>query len=130
MMRSSAQVAFRRSIGVFFILLAVLVCSTWTAVKITTDRLLYQNATSAARDWARYLAENVTDLEQIAAGQQPSRASMAFFRSTGKPGQVFRPTGFGSRQRGTVRLVGVQSGSGAISEVRKARRRRQGRNAA
>jgi diguanylate cyclase (GGDEF)-like protein len=59
-------------------------------VKITTDRLLYQNATSAARDWARYLAENVTDLEQIAAGQQPSRASMAFFRSTGKPGQVFR----------------------------------------
>jgi hypothetical protein len=90
MMRSSAQVAFRRNIGVFFILLAVLVCSTWTAVKITTDRLLYQNATSAARDWARYLAENVTDLEQIAAGQQPSRASMAFFRSTGKPGQVFR----------------------------------------
>jgi diguanylate cyclase (GGDEF)-like protein len=90
MTRSSAQTAFRRNIGVFFILLFVLVCGTWTAVKITTDRLLYQNATSAARDWARYLAENVTDLEQIAAGQQPSRASMAFFWSTGKPGQVFR----------------------------------------
>jgi diguanylate cyclase (GGDEF)-like protein len=90
MTQSSAQIAFRRNIGIFFILLGVLVCSTWAAVKITTDRLLYQNATSAARDWARYLADSVTDLEQIAAGQQPSRASMAVFWATGKPGQVFR----------------------------------------
>jgi diguanylate cyclase (GGDEF)-like protein len=90
MMQPSAQTAFRRNIGIFFVLLSVLVCVTWGGVKITTDRLLYQNATSAARDWARYLAENVGDLEQIAAGQQPSSASMAFFWSTGKPGQVFR----------------------------------------
>jgi diguanylate cyclase (GGDEF)-like protein len=90
MTRSQTQTAFRRNIGVFFILLAVLVGGTWTAVKVTTDRLLYQNATSAARDWARYLADSVTDLEQIAAGQQPSHASMTFFWSTGKPGQVYR----------------------------------------
>src|ERR1700704_6315357 len=90
MTRSPTQIAFRRNIGVFLILLAVLVGGTWTAVKVTTDRLLYQNATSAARDWARYLADSVTDLEQIAAGQQPSHASMVFFWSTGKPGQVYR----------------------------------------
>jgi diguanylate cyclase (GGDEF)-like protein len=90
MTHSLAQIAFRRNLGVFFILLGVLVCSTWVAVRITTDRLLYQNATSAAREWARYLADSVTDLEQIASGQQPSRASMTFFRSTGNPGQVLR----------------------------------------
>jgi diguanylate cyclase (GGDEF)-like protein len=80
----------RRNIGVSLVLLGVLVCSTWTTVKITTDRLLYQNATSAARDWAQYLAASVTDLEQIAAGQQPSTASMAFFKATGNSGHVFR----------------------------------------
>jgi diguanylate cyclase (GGDEF)-like protein len=81
---------FRRNVGQFLILLTVLICSTWSAVKITTDRLLYQNATSAARDWAHYVADSVTDLEQIAGGQQPSQASMAFFRATGKPGHVYR----------------------------------------
>jgi len=72
------------------VLLGVLVCSTLAAVKITTDRLLYQNATSAARDWGQYLAASVSDLEQIAAGQQPSTASMAFFKATGNSGHVFR----------------------------------------
>ncbi|MFZ1741546.1 MAG: EAL domain-containing protein, partial [Pontixanthobacter sp.] len=33
---------------------------------------------------------SVTDLEQIAAGEPPSTASMAFFRGTGKSGLVFR----------------------------------------
>jgi diguanylate cyclase (GGDEF)-like protein len=80
----------RPTIGVSLVLLGVLVCSTWAAVKMTTDRLLYQNATSAARDWAQYLAVSVTDLEQIAAGQQPSSASMAFFKATGYSGHVFR----------------------------------------
>ena len=82
--------AIRRNIGVFVAVLSILVGGTWAIVKITTDYLLYQNATSAARGWARYLAESVTDLEQIAAGEQPSTASMAFFRLAGKSGQVFR----------------------------------------
>jgi diguanylate cyclase (GGDEF)-like protein len=86
----NARTAVGRTIAVALAVLGLLVCSTWAAVKITTDRLLYQNATSAARDWARYLTENVTDLEQIASGQQPSSASMTFFKTTGKSGQVFR----------------------------------------
>jgi diguanylate cyclase (GGDEF)-like protein len=86
-----ARMSVRGNIGVSLVLLVVLICSTWAAVKITTERLLYQNATSAARDWAQYLAASVTDLEQIASGQQPSTASMAFFRATGNSGgHVFR----------------------------------------
>jgi diguanylate cyclase (GGDEF)-like protein len=59
-------------------------------VQVTTDRLLNQNATAAAYSWARYLASNVFDLEQIAAGEQPSSASMEFFSGTRRSGQVFR----------------------------------------
>jgi len=84
------DMSFRRGIGMLLIAVAVLVSGTWAAIKVTTDHLLYQNATTTARDWARYLANNATDIEQIAAGEQPSVASMAFFESTRKAGQVFR----------------------------------------
>jgi diguanylate cyclase (GGDEF)-like protein len=79
-----------RNIGIFLLVLAIVVGGTWAAVKITTDHLLYQDATSTARNWARFLAENVGDLEQIAAGEQPSSASMTFFNAVQKAGQVFR----------------------------------------
>jgi diguanylate cyclase (GGDEF)-like protein len=58
--------------------------------KVTTDYLLYKDATSTARNWARLLAETVTDLEQIAAGEKPTRASMTLFEWAQKAGQVFR----------------------------------------
>lgn len=87
---SLAKISIERNIGVFVVLLGILVGGTWAVVKITTDYLLYQNATSAAHDWAQNLAKSVTDLEQIAAGAQPSTASMAFFRGTGMSGHVFR----------------------------------------
>jgi hypothetical protein len=85
-----ARTSVLRNVGVMIVVLCVLIGSTWAVVKFTAEHLLYQDATAAARDWAHYLAENVTDLEQIAAGQPPSVASMAFFHGTGKSGQVFR----------------------------------------
>ena len=79
-----------RSIIGFVALLCILVGGTWVVVQITTRYLLYQNATGAARSWAQYLASNVADLEQIAAGEKPSLASMAFFHQSQKSDQVFR----------------------------------------
>ena len=76
--------------GLFVVVFATLIGGTWMAVKIATDHLLYRNATSTASGWARYLSESVTDLEQIAAGEQPSAASMAFFNGARRGGQVFR----------------------------------------
>ena len=70
--------------------LSIVVGGTWGSVKFTTDYLLYQNATETARNWARLLAESVTDLEQIAAGELPSSASMTFFEWAQKAGKVFR----------------------------------------
>jgi hypothetical protein len=89
-MFTTAKLSARRNFGLFIVVLVLLVGGTWAAVKFTTDYLLHENATSVARNWARYLTENVTDLEQIAAGEQPSAASMAFFSAASKAGQVFR----------------------------------------
>ena len=89
-MQSLATMSVQRNIAIFVLVLAILVGGTWATVKLATEHLLYQDATSTARNWARYLAESVTDLEQIAAGERPSAASMAFFQGTLKAGQVFR----------------------------------------
>src|SRR5580704_2254985 len=82
--------SLQRNIGIFAIVFCMLVGSTWTTVKFTCDHLLYQNATSTAQHWAQFLVESVGDLEQIAAGEQPSNASMAFFSATKKSHDVFR----------------------------------------
>ena len=89
-MLSLARISIQRNVGVIVVVLGMLVGGTWAAVKITTDYLLYQDATSVARHWAQYLAESVSDLEQIAAGEQPSAASMAFFEGARRSSQVFR----------------------------------------
>jgi diguanylate cyclase (GGDEF)-like protein len=89
-MISHAGWSARHNVGAFIIALAILIGGTWTAVRVTTDHLLYQDATSIARSWAKFLAGSITDLEQIAGGEQPSAASMAFFQSARKSGEVFR----------------------------------------
>jgi diguanylate cyclase (GGDEF)-like protein len=89
-MWSLAKVSLQRYVGVFLIILGILIGGTWATVKFTTDHLLYKDATSTAKNWARLLAESVGDLEQIAGGEQPSTASMAFFQWAQRAGQVFR----------------------------------------
>jgi diguanylate cyclase (GGDEF)-like protein len=89
-MTALTNVSFLRNIGTLVVILGVLTGGTWLVTKITTDYLLYAEATSTARNWARYIAESVSDLEAIAAGEQPSVASTVFFQATQKAGQVFR----------------------------------------
>ena len=85
-----ADISFRRAIGIMLTALAIIAGGTWSIVKITANHLLDADATSNARDWAGFIAANVTDLEQIANGEQPSTASLAFFEATRKAGQVYR----------------------------------------
>src|SRR3990167_5124994 len=89
-MRSLISTSLGRNIAALTVALAVVIGGTWTAVRVTTNYLLHQNATSTARNWAEYLATNVVDLEQIAGGEMPSAASMVFFESARKANQVFR----------------------------------------
>jgi diguanylate cyclase (GGDEF)-like protein len=89
-MKLLANLSVRHGVAMLAIALALLVGGIWAGIKFTTDYLLYQDATSTARSWARLLAVTVTDLEQIAGGEQPSSASMTLFEWAQKAGQVFR----------------------------------------
>jgi diguanylate cyclase (GGDEF)-like protein len=89
-MAPARQMSLRQNVAMFAAILVIMVGGAWLAIRMTTDHLLYNNATSTARHWAHYVAESVTDLEQIAAGEVPSEASMTFFRGALKAQRVFR----------------------------------------
>ncbi len=58
-------------------------------LKLTVDYLLYWDATAAAESWAKYVGENVADIQEIADGAQPSAESMNFFIRTQQIRNVF-----------------------------------------
>ena len=93
-MESLENAPIWRYLGLLVVVLGMLIGGTWLTVKVTTDYLLYENATRAAQNWAQYLAANMNDLEQIAAGETPSSESIAFLEATRKSGEVFRYTIF------------------------------------
>jgi len=102
----------QRTAGLFIIVLVALIGGTLLAVKLAADHLLYQDATSTARKWARYVTDNVEDLEQIAGGEEPSSASMAFFRWSQQIGMVFRYEIF--NREGYSQLVSDRHGIGPV----------------
>lgn len=69
--------------------LFLVVVGVGVILKATVDNLLYWDATASAESWARYVAENVTDIEEIANGEQPSAESMAFLIRTQQIRTVF-----------------------------------------
>jgi diguanylate cyclase (GGDEF)-like protein len=82
--------SIRRNVALIMAMLLILIGGTLATVKITTDYLLYQSATSEASSWAAFMAKSIVDLEPIAAGELPSAASMSFFQWAQKSDQVFR----------------------------------------
>jgi diguanylate cyclase (GGDEF)-like protein len=112
-MLSSMTSSIRRNIGVLAVVLCILLGGTWMVAKVTTDHLLFQNATSTAKGWAQYLAASVADLEAIASGEQPSTASMTFFQSAQKSDRVFRYEIF--NRNGFSQLVSIHGKSGFVN---------------
>jgi diguanylate cyclase (GGDEF)-like protein len=89
-MKLLANISLRRGIAMLAIALGLLVGGILVGIKVTTDYLLYEDATSTAHNWARLLADTVTDLEQIAGGELPSSDSMTLFDWAQKAGGVYR----------------------------------------
>jgi|HubBroStandDraft_4_1064222.scaffolds.fasta_scaffold17647_2 diguanylate cyclase (GGDEF)-like protein len=89
-MKLLTNISLRHGIAMLMAALCFLIGGILVGTKVTTDYLLFEDATSTARNWARVLAETVTDLEQIAAGEEPTKASMTLFEWAQKAGQVFR----------------------------------------
>jgi diguanylate cyclase (GGDEF)-like protein len=97
--------------------------SIGAVLKVTVDHLLYSEAKVAAESWAKYVAENVEDVEAIAKGAMPSADSMNFFIRTRQIRNVF---GFEITDlEGRVQLVSdgwkITSPHGAIRDDTAAR---------
>jgi diguanylate cyclase (GGDEF)-like protein len=108
-----SDISLRRGIGLLVLVLTMLLGGTWVTVEVTINHLLNQDATDTARDWAGFLAANVSDLDKIAAGEQPSAASLAFFKATRKAGEVFRYVIF--NREGYSQLVSDRDGTVLVS---------------
>ena len=89
-MKLLANISLRNGVTMLMTALCLLIGGIWAGTKVTTDYLLYKNATSTASNWAQLLVTTVADLEQIAAGEKPTRASMTLFEWAQKAGEVFR----------------------------------------
>ena len=85
-----ADISFRRALMLMVFAVVVLAAGTAMTVKLTTDHLINDDARTDASDWAQFIAANVPDLKQIAAGELPTASSMVFLEATRKYGQVFR----------------------------------------
>ena len=108
-----ANISFRRAIALVVFVVSVLVAGTAMTVIVTTNSLIDDDARTDAGDWAQFIAANIPDLKQIAAGEMPSVSSMAFLEGTRKYGQIFRYEIFNRNgysqvvaDRETVSLVG------------------------
>ena len=115
-----SDISFRRGIGLLLLALAILLGGTWATVDVTINNLLNQSAKDTARNWANFLAANVTDLDKIAAGEQPSDTSLAFFQATRKAGEVFRYVIF--NREGYSQLVSDRDGTVLVSHSEYQRR--------
>ncbi len=83
-MRSSLRTA-----GIVATVAVALGVGVGTVLKLTVDDLVLWDAAAAAESWARYVAENVADIDEIAAGRTPSAQSMEFFIRSQKIRHVF-----------------------------------------
>lgn len=85
-----SDISLRRGVVLFLAILALLVGGCWATIDLVAANLLNRDARDSASDWAKFVATNVTDLAQIAAGEQPSARSLDFFQAARATGQVFR----------------------------------------
>jgi len=85
-----SNISLRRAAALFAAAVILLAAGTWFIVQMTTDRLISQYVQGTTQQWARFLAQNVTDLGEIADGERPSSQSLAFFEATRKSDSVFR----------------------------------------
>jgi diguanylate cyclase (GGDEF)-like protein len=108
-----SDISLRRGVGLLALVLAILLGGTWATVEVTINHLLNQAAKDTARNWAGFLAANVSDLDKIAAGEQPSVTSLAFFQATHKAGEVFRYVIF--NREGYSQLVSDRDGTVLVS---------------
>jgi diguanylate cyclase (GGDEF)-like protein len=94
-LRFSPHVAL---VAAILVISGLLAGATFWVVDATVQRMVRRDAETAAMGWSKYLASNLTDLREIAAGRPPALESVLFIERARQVGQVFRfklfdPTG-------------------------------------
>jgi len=89
MMPNTLTLPSLKKLALAGVVMVIAVVGVENVLKSTVAHLLNWDATATAESWARYVAENVTDIEEIANGAQPSAASMAFLIRTQQIRHVF-----------------------------------------
>jgi hypothetical protein len=117
-------ITWRRGVALFVIVLVALIAGTCLTMRWTTDRLVYDDARANARDWANFLAANVSDFGEIAAGELPSVTSTAFLEAARKSRQVFRYVIFNRQGYSQFAADSQQIGSVNLSETERRSRAR------
>jgi diguanylate cyclase (GGDEF)-like protein len=112
-----SEITWRRGLTLLVIVLAALTAGTWVTMQWTTIRLVHEDARGNARDWAYFLAANVSDLKEIAAGELPSVTSTAFLDAARKSRQVFRYVIYNRRGYSQFVADSRQIGSVDMSEL-------------
>jgi diguanylate cyclase (GGDEF)-like protein len=112
-----SEITWRRGVTLLVIVLAALTAGTWVTMQWTTVRLVHEDARGNARDWAYFLAANVSDLKEIAAGELPSVTSTAFLDAARKSRQVFRYVIYNRRGYSQFVADSRQIGSVDMSEL-------------
>ena len=121
-----SDISLRRAITLLIVVLTVLIGGTWLTIKLATDHLVDEYVKGTASDWAHFIADNITDLQQIAAGEQPSAASLAFFEGSRKSNQVlryviFNPQGYSQLVVDSTRIALVDLASYSVNAARAAK---------
>ncbi len=111
-----ADITLRRGIVLLVIIVTILAGGTFLAIQLTTSYLVNEDARANARDWAQFLVANVTDLKQIATGELPSAASLAFLDAARKSNRVFRYVIFNRRGYSQFIADAQRSSSVSLSE--------------
>ncbi len=107
-----AEISFRRAIILMVFAVAILAAGSAMTVKLTTDQLISDDTRGDAGDWAQFIAVNIPDLKQIAAGELPNASSMAFLQATRRYGQVFQFVIF--NRHGYSQLLGDREKIGLV----------------
>jgi len=112
-----SDITWRRGVVLLIVVMLALFAGTWVTMRWTTLRLVHDDARANALDWADFLAANVSDLKEIAAGELPSVQSTAFLEAARKSRQVFRYVIFNRRGYSQFVADRHQVGSVDMSEL-------------
>ncbi len=80
----------RRELILSASLFLALITIALLGARYTIDHLLHRDAVSTGHSWAKYIVNNLEDLETIAQGKAPSSASLSILDKARQIGNVYR----------------------------------------